>query len=83
METTERPERPDARLLNSAMLLVAVGLVFLLLFLIAGFQSWSVGIGMFMGFPLLMLGMILYIVYVIRDLYFKGVFDRTPASESE
>lgn len=67
MEPDNQPAASD-RLLQAAVWLVVVGLLLVLLFLIVGFQSWSVGLGLFLGAPLLVLGMLLYVVSVIRDL---------------
>jgi multidrug efflux pump subunit AcrB len=54
--------------INWAVMCTLVGLACVLLFLLSGFQSWSVGIGIFLGFPLLLGGIGFYLAGVIRDL---------------
>jgi len=44
------------------------GLACVFLFLVFGFESWSVGLGVFLGFPLLLCGIGLYLAGVVRDL---------------
>ena len=44
------------------------GLCAVLIFLIADFSPWSIGIGMFLGIPLTLAGVILYGVVLIREL---------------
>lgn len=51
-----------------AVLCTLVGLICVLLFLVSGFQAWSVGIGVFLGFPLLLGGIGFYLAGVVRDL---------------
>ncbi|MEX0929654.1 MAG: hypothetical protein WD266_09625 [Balneolales bacterium] len=69
-----KPHRID-KLIRTAVIITMTGMVMVLLFLIAGFQAWSVGIGIFMGMPLMTLGIILYIIAVIRDLKFHRVLE--------
>ncbi len=59
--------------IRRAVVCTLVGLVCVLLFLLFGFQPWSVGIGVFLGFPLLLVGMGLYLVAVVRDLRRRDV----------
>lgn len=51
-----------------AVLCTLAGLICVLLFLVSGFQAWSVGIGVFLGFPLLLGGIGFYVVGVVHDL---------------
>jgi hypothetical protein len=44
------------------------GLACVFLFLLFGFEPWSVGIGVFLGFPLLLGGIGLYLAGVVSDL---------------
>ncbi len=60
------------RLLRAAVVLAIIGLSCLLIFLLSGFAAWSVGIGIFLGVPLLMVALLLYILVVIRDLRQRG-----------
>jgi len=60
------------RLLRTAVVLAIVGLSCLLIFLISGFAAWSVGLGIFLGVPLLMVALVLYVLVVIRDLRRRG-----------
>lgn len=56
-----------------AVLCTLVGLSCVLLFLLSGFQSWSVGIGVFFGFPMLLTGIGFYVAGVVRDLRRRDV----------
>ncbi|MFO7313392.1 hypothetical protein [Rhodothermus marinus] len=60
------------RLLRTAVVLAIVGLSCLLIFLISGFAAWSVGLGIFLGVPLLVVALVLYVLVVIRDLRRRG-----------
>ena len=60
------------RLLRTAVVLAIVGLSCLLIFLLSGFAAWSVGIGIFLGVPLLVVALVLYVLVVIRDLRRRG-----------
>lgn len=51
-----------------AVLCTLAGLTCVLLFLLFGFEPWSVGIGVFLGFPLLLGGIGLYLAGVVHDL---------------
>jgi multidrug efflux pump subunit AcrB len=62
-------------LIRAAVLIGSFGLVCIFLFLVTGFQGWSVGIGIFLGFPMLLLGIILYLIAVIADLKKHKVVD--------
>jgi hypothetical protein len=48
------------------------GLFCVLLFLWYGFGAWTVGLGTFVGIPLLVLAVLLYITAVITDLKTRG-----------
>lgn len=60
------------RLIRWAVILALVGLACVILFLWQGFAAWSVGLGVFLGAPLLLLAMGLYTVAVVRDLRRRG-----------
>jgi len=49
-----------------------LGLICILLFLWNGFGAWSMGLGMFIGIPLVVLGVILYLFAVAFDLNRAG-----------
>ena len=49
-----------------------VGLVCILLFLWNGFGAWSMGLGTFIGIPLVTVGVILYLFAVVFDLKRAG-----------
>ncbi len=69
-----KAEKVDV-LVRTAVVCGIIGMLLVLLFLIVGFQAWSVGLGMFVGMPVLMLGILLYIIAVIRDLKYRNVLD--------
>lgn len=56
-----------------AVLCTLTGLICVLLFLVSGFQAWSVGLGVFLGFPLLLSGIGFYVAAVVRDLRRRDV----------
>lgn len=56
------------KLIRLSVIAGCIGLFCILLFLITGFEAWSVGVGIFLGFPILLAALVLYIVAVIRDL---------------
>ncbi|WP_187264581.1 hypothetical protein [Pontibacter beigongshangensis] len=56
------------RLIRTSVIVGCIGLFCILLFLLAGFQAWSVGVGVFLGFPVLLAALVMYIVAVARDL---------------
>jgi Na+/melibiose symporter-like transporter len=66
-DITTEPAKID-KLIRVAVILAMIGMLLVLMFLIAGFQAWSVGLGFFLGMPVMMAGVILYIYAVIRDL---------------
>ena len=66
-DITTEPAKID-KLIRVAVILAMIGMLLVLMFLIAGFQAWSVGLGVFLGMPVMMAGVILYIYAVIRDL---------------
>ena len=49
-----------------------LGLICILLFLWNGFGAWSMGLGMFIGIPLVVLGVILYLFALAFDLNRAG-----------
>lgn len=70
-QPVDGPE-PANRLLRIAVIVALVGLCLLALFLIFGFLPWTVGIGMFIGMPLIVLAMLLYAIAVVIDLRQRG-----------
>lgn len=60
------------RLIGSAVNIAIVGLICVLLFLWNGMGAWSMGLGMFVGMPLLIIALMLYVVAVARDMKRRG-----------
>ncbi len=60
------------RLTSIAVNIALVGLVCVLLFLWHGMGAWSMGLGMFVGMPLLVIALLLYVIGVARDLKQRG-----------
>jgi len=60
------------RLISTAVDIALVGLVCVDLFLWHGFGAWSMGLGMFIGMPLLLIAILLYVVAVARDMKRRG-----------
>ena len=75
MNTSDLEDRSDVvhTRIQWAVLCTLVGLSCVLLFLLSGFQSWSVGIGVFFGFPMLLTGIGFYVAGVVRDLRRRNV----------
>jgi len=71
-DTTDRSDVVHTRI-QRAVVCTLVGLSSVLLFLLAGFQSWSVGVGVFFGFPMLLTGIGFYVAGVVADLRRRGV----------
>ncbi|MFQ5931719.1 MAG: hypothetical protein ACE5MM_04890 [Nitrospiraceae bacterium] len=70
METRETQEtRSDvSRLIRVAVLVCLIGLACNLVFLLFGFQAWTIGIGLMVGWPILFTAVVLYLIAVYRDL---------------
>jgi hypothetical protein len=60
------------RQLGFAVNCTLLGLGCILLFLWNGFGAWSMGLGMFIGIPLVVIGVILYLLAVAFDLKRAG-----------
>jgi hypothetical protein len=60
------------RLIGIAVDIALVGLVCVSLFLWHGLGAWSMGLGMFIGMPLLLIAILLYVVAVARDMRRRG-----------
>jgi len=60
------------RLISTAVDIALVGLVCVYLFLWHGMGAWSMGLGMFIGMPLLLIALLLYVVAVARDMKRRG-----------
>jgi hypothetical protein len=61
------------RLVRASVILAIVGLLCVLLFLWEGFHSWTVGVGVFLGAPVVCLSIILYLSAVVIDLRQRDV----------
>jgi hypothetical protein len=59
-------------LVRIAVVCALIGLFCVWLFLWIGFAPWSVGLGVFLGAPLLVAAVVLYIIAVMRDLRQRG-----------
>ncbi len=70
----ENPQVVD-KLVRTAILCTMAGMILILTFLVFGFQAWSVGLGMFLGMPVMLFGVGLYVVAVFRDLKNRNVLD--------
>jgi hypothetical protein len=60
------------RLIGIAVDIALIGLVCVYLFLWHGLGAWSMGLGMFIGMPLLLIAILLYVVAVARDMKRRG-----------
>ena len=60
------------RQLTLAIYSAIAGLVCVLLFLWYGFGAWTMGLGTFVGIPLLGLGVLLYLGAVVTELKQRG-----------
>lgn len=56
------------KLIRLAVIFGVIGLCCIFVFLLYGFKAWSVGIGIFLGMPILLTGIVLYVIAVVRDL---------------
>lgn len=61
------------QLVRIAILCTMAGMLLVLVFLVFGFGAWSVGIGVFLGMPVMILGVVLYVIAVFRDLRIRKV----------
>lgn len=71
------PDRAEAwveRQLTLAIYAAIVGLACVLLFLWYGFGAWTMGLGTFIGIPLLGLAVLLYLSAVVADLKRRRAF---------
>lgn len=73
-EDSVQPKQID-KLIRISVILTMIGMLLVLMFLIAGFQAWSVGLGVFLGMPVMLAGVALYVYTVIRDLRIRKVLD--------
>lgn len=55
-------------LIRTSVILGLIGLFCIFLFLLTGFTGWTVGVGVFLGFPILFIAVVLYITAVVKDL---------------
>jgi fatty acid desaturase len=66
-------QRPESRLLMRLAVLFAIaGLGCILVYLSRGFSPWTFGLGILLGVPLLLVGMLLFAIQVFRDLRHRG-----------
>jgi hypothetical protein len=79
-QNNEAPKEVD-KLVRIAILCTMTGMLLILIFLIIGFRAWSVGLGVFIGMPVMLLGVGLYVVAVFRDLKFRKVLDDNEEEE--
>ena len=73
MPRTDEPPQIST-LIRVAVAFALVGLLCALLFLWSGFTPWSLTFGVMLGFPLLFVAVILYVIAVARDLQQHGLF---------
>lgn len=75
MSTSDSADRSDVvhTRIQWAVVCTLVGLSCVLLFLLSGFQAWSVGVGVFFGFPMLLIGIGFYLAGVVHDLRRRNV----------
>ena len=78
----ESTPRDVDKLVRTAVLCTIAGMLLVLIFLIVGFQAWSVGLGVFLGMPVMLFGVGLYVVAVFRDLRNRKVLDDDSDSSS-
>ena len=71
----ENSLREVDKLVRTAVICTIIGMLLILIFLLVGFQAWSVGLGVFLGMPVMVTGVGLYIVAVFRDLRNRRVLD--------
>ena len=55
-------------LVRVSVLCALTGLVCVVVFLWHGFAAWTLGVGVYLGFPLLLAAALLYLLAVLRDL---------------
>jgi uncharacterized membrane protein YgaE (UPF0421/DUF939 family) len=67
MPRTTEPPQINA-LIRAAVACALVGLLCVLLFLWRGFTPWSLTVGVMLGFPFLLIAILLYVIAVARDL---------------
>ena len=60
------------KMIRLSVICTLVGSFCVLLLLWRGFAAWTTGVGAFLGSPLLVLGMVLYVLAVISDLGRRG-----------
>ena len=73
MPRTDEPPQVGT-LIRVAVACALVGLLGALLFLWSGFTPWSLTFGVMLGFPFLLVAVILYVIAVARDLRQHGLF---------
>ena len=73
MQKTDEPPQIST-LIRVAIACALVGLLCVLVFLWSGFTPWSLTVGVMLGFPFLLVAVILYVIAVARDLQQHGLF---------
>ena len=73
MQMTDEPPQIST-FIRVAIACALVGLLCVLLFLWIGFTHWSLTFGVMLGFPFLLVALLLYVIAVARDLQRHGLF---------
>ena len=60
-------------LLRTSVILALLGMLCVLVYLWRGFEAFTIGLGIFVGVPLLLVAMLLYVITVVSDLRQRGV----------
>ena len=71
LETTQRSPWVQ-RLIRIAVIFAIIGLACVSFFILIGFQPLSVGLGIMLGIPLLLLALLCYCIAVVLDLRTQG-----------
>ncbi len=73
MGTTERDRGRINKMIRVAVVMAVIGLLCVFAVLWRGFAPWSMGVGMFIGMPLIITAIIIYLFAVIRDMKDHGL----------
>jgi hypothetical protein len=72
MQKTDEPPQIST-LIRGAIACALVGLLCVLVFLWRGFTPWSLTVGAMVGFPFLLVAVLLYVIAVARNLQQHGL----------
>lgn len=72
MNEQQKPGTRCGKWVRVAVMCALPGLAGISLFLGSGFGPWSLGVGFFLGVPLLLLAVVLYLIAVFLDLRQHG-----------